>query len=26
LEEANIAVDRFRAGKLGGTAVLTIAK
>ncbi len=26
LEEANIALDRFRAGKLGGTAVLTIAK
>jgi alcohol dehydrogenase, propanol-preferring len=26
LEEANTALDRFRAGKLGGTAVLTIAK
>jgi propanol-preferring alcohol dehydrogenase len=26
LEEANTALDRFRAGNLGGTAVLTIAK
>ena len=26
LQEANTALDRFRAGKLGGTAVLTIAK